>query len=104
MRKSLWIMLAMLLVAISAPNAHADSISTFDVSGTASATIASGQSCGASCTFSGTLTIDVTHGSVTAVAITFPGLAAFTDLNFQMASGTDCPLMFSTAAGSILMS
>lgn len=83
MRKSFWIALAVLFVSIGAPNAHADTMSTFDVSGNALNT--SGGSLGtcasfATCTFSGTLTIDVTGGTVTAADITFPGLAAFTDL------------------------
>jgi PEP-CTERM motif len=85
MRRTLWIMLAVLLVAIGAPNAHADTISTFDVSGTASAD--AGQSCGASCPFSGTLAVDVTSGAVTALDITFPGLAPFTTAGLFLSTG-----------------
>ncbi len=81
MRKSLWVMLVVLFMAVCVPCAHADSISTFDVSGTATAV--AGQSCGSSCAFSGTLTIDVTSGTLNAVDITFPGLASFTRLFFS---------------------
>lgn len=67
-------------MAIGAPRAHADTISTFNVSGTAdNLTLFSLGSCAANttCSFSGTLTIDVTTGTVTGADITFPGLSAF---------------------------
>jgi hypothetical protein len=81
MRKSLWIMLAVMVVAVGAPHAHADTVTSFTVSG--DATNDSGGSLGscadsATCSFSGTLAVDVTSGTVTAVDITFPGLAPFT--------------------------
>lgn len=57
--------------------AKADTITTFDVSGTF--TIPS------SGTFGGTLTMDVTNGTVSSVGITFPGLA---DFNFIVQSHT----------------
>jgi len=37
-------------------------------------------------TFSGTLTIDVTSGTVTAMDVSFPGLSAFTDIVFSSPS------------------
>src|SRR5215469_4893398 len=81
MRKLFWIVLALLVVG-SAPVAHADS---FTVSGTAEnssggtlGTCASG----ATCAFSGTLTIDVTNGILTAMDITFPGFTSFTSPQF----------------------
>jgi hypothetical protein len=74
MRKSLWIILTILVVAVGAPIAHADTV--FDVSGTARAT--NGQVCGADCAFSGTLTVNTTTGAVTGIDITFPGISGFT--------------------------
>ncbi len=68
----------MALVILAPASAAADTTTTFDVSGTASAN--AGQSCGNNCTFSGTLTVDVAAGSLTAVDITFPGLTAFDDV------------------------
>jgi hypothetical protein len=91
MRKSLWIILTVLVLAIGAPYAQADTTSTFDVSGTAlndSTGILGSCASGATCAFSGTLTIDVTNGNLTAVDITFPGLASFTSTQFAEPSGT----------------
>ena len=52
---------------------------TFDVSGTALNVGIGLPSCaqGSACPFSGTLTIDVTSGMVTAIDVTFPGLSDF---------------------------
>jgi hypothetical protein len=77
MRKSFWIVLALLVVG-GAPYAHADS---FNVSGTAT-------SFSGGTTFSGMLTIDVISGTVTAVDITFPGLTSFTNLIGSFGVGT----------------
>ena len=81
MRRSLWLVLPLLVVG-SAPVARADS---FTVSGTAK-NVSGGSlgSCasGAICAFSGTLTIDVTSGSLTAMDITFPGFTSFTSPQF----------------------
>jgi hypothetical protein len=85
MRKFLWTIFAILVATISAPYAQADTTSTFDVSGTAlndSTGILGSCASGATCAFSGTLTIDVTNGNLTAVDITFPGLASFTSPQF----------------------
>jgi hypothetical protein len=76
MRKSIWLVLA-LLVLSGPPYAHADS---FNVSGDTQNF--SGFPLGSCvpktpCSFSGALTVDVTAGTVTALDITFPGLAAF---------------------------
>jgi len=82
MRKFLWTIFAIFLAAICAPYAQAD---TFDVSGTAlNVSTGSLGSCasGATCAFSGTLTIDVTSGSLTAMNITFPGFTSFTSPQF----------------------
>jgi hypothetical protein len=91
MQKSLWIMLAVLLVAIAAPHAHADTSSNFTVAG--DATNQSGGSLGScangqDCAFSGTLTVDVTSGAVTSTDIIFQGLLAFDTLS---ASGLNSP-------------
>ena len=88
MRKAIWITVAVLSVVLWAQCAHADS---FEVSGTAIND--SGGSLGtcairAICSFSGTLTIDVTGGTATAVDITFPGLASFTSLVLSTGFGT----------------
>ena len=79
MRKSLWLVLALLVVG-GAPVAHAD---TFTVSGTAlNDSGGSLGSCanGATCAFKGTLTIDVTSGL--SMDITFPGFTSFTNPQF----------------------
>lgn len=74
-------------LAMSMPGvAKADSVTTFNVSGTAAAL--AGQSCASDCPFSGTLTIDTTTGLATAADITLPGLAAFTTVNNQEALGS----------------
>jgi hypothetical protein len=69
------------LVALALlPAARADTVSTFDVSGNAvNVSTGSLDSCGAgaSCPFSGTLTVDVTTGKVDGADITLPGLSAF---------------------------
>jgi len=81
MRKSLWLVLALLVVG-GAQVAHADS---FTVSGTAtndSGGSLGSCSSGATCAFSGTLTIDPTSGILTAMDITFPGFTSFTSPQF----------------------
>ena len=71
MRKSLWIILAVLLVAIAAPYANADTV-TLDVSGSLSPSF--GASCSPSCTLGGDIVINnATPGSVTSVDITVAG-------------------------------
>jgi hypothetical protein len=75
------ILLALSIGAIDAPAVARAATTIFDVSGTAVAF--AGQSCGGSCPFSGTLTIDVTTGVATAVDITLPGLSAFDTLVFS---------------------
>jgi len=72
MRKSLWILLAVLWVAIGAPNAHADSV-TLDVSGSLSPVAGDGGSCPTVCTLGGDVVIDNTAGTVTSVDITVAG-------------------------------
>jgi hypothetical protein len=89
--RRLRIILAILIVVVCSPIAYADTITTFDVSGSA-LNVSGGSlgSCawGATCSFSGTLTIDVTSGSVTAVDIGFPGLAAFDTVGISLIAGT----------------
>ena len=58
---------------------RADAIITFNVSG--------GYRSPSTGTFSGTLTVDVTTGTVTAVDITFPSLAPFDDISTGNAVG-----------------
>jgi hypothetical protein len=53
--------------------AHADTITTFDVSATLLSSGIPGFTCGSPCALAGTLTIDVTLGLVTASTITAPG-------------------------------
>ena len=76
---------AALLIAVCGPFAHADTITTFDVSGSAIAL--AGQNCD-NCAFSGTLAVDVTSGAVTAVDITFPALSSFSTLTGSSPSQT----------------
>lgn len=92
MRQSVAIFLAAAVLAVSAPHAHADTITTFNVLGTASN--ASGQtldtcSAGSLCSFSGTLSVDVTAGTITGVDITFPGLSPFNALSCCSSPGSD---------------
>src|SRR5690348_16545590 len=73
-------------MAFLAAAARADTLTTLDVSGTASGT--SGQSCGSNCAFSGTLTADLAGNAVTAVDIDFPGLPAFNSMFEFVSTGT----------------
>ncbi|MGB9244853.1 MAG: PEP-CTERM sorting domain-containing protein [Candidatus Acidiferrales bacterium] len=71
MQKSLWIMLAVLTVAISAPYASAD-IVTLDVSGGLSPV--GGSSCSSSgCTLGGDIVIDNASGAIISNDVTFNG-------------------------------
>jgi hypothetical protein len=85
--------------------ARADVITAFDVSG--AATNESGgslDSCaaGATCSFSGTLGVDVTNGTVTAVDITFPGLSAVNTLeSFGVDSG-DVFIFAGNSSGDVM--
>ena len=97
MRKSLWIILAVMIVAVGAPNAQADTVTTFDVSGTVEPAV----SFLTGTTFSGTLTIDVTSGAITAVDITFPGLPIFDRLVFQGPDGSDWDVSARTSIGVV---
>jgi hypothetical protein len=71
MRKSLWIILAVLLGA-GAGVARADSI-TFIVSGSLTVGSSSGASCPSPCTLGGTLTINNLTGAVISADITMSG-------------------------------
>ena len=75
---------AALIALVLAGAARADTIKVFDISGTAvnnpQRTVPTKLgSCdiGATCAFSGTLSVNVTKGEVTAVDITFPGVPTF---------------------------
>jgi hypothetical protein len=57
MRKSLWVVLAVLLLVVGVPSAYADTVTTFDATGTF----------GDGSTLTGTVMIDITNGLVTAV-------------------------------------
>jgi hypothetical protein len=70
MRKTLWIILALLIVGIGAPVALADTTDIFDITASPGG-------------IGGTLTVDVTNGTVTAVDITATGLTDFTDLTLS---------------------
>ena len=69
------------LIALAlAGSARADTIKDFVVSGTAenvSGAMLGTCAAGATCSFSGTMVVDVTDGFVAAIHITFPGLSAF---------------------------
>ena len=94
------------ILAATAAYAHADTITTFNVSG--SANNVSGEtlgSCaiGATCSFSGTLTVDVTNGTATAIDVTFPGLSAFDTwkTTIPVCSGgfSDCDMILFNGSG-----
>lgn len=91
MRKLAGTFFAAAIMAVCAQQyAHADQISTFNVSG--SAVNISGEaldSCAiaAACAFSGTLTVDVTNGTLDAVDMSFPGLSAFNSITYSGNSG-----------------
>jgi hypothetical protein len=77
MKNPLCSFLALPLMLLSPAFALADTISTFDVSGTAEnvSTESLGLcSAGATCDFSGTFQVDVATGAVDSLDITFPGL------------------------------
>lgn len=57
MQKSMWIILAILLMAVGAPSAHADTVTTFDATGTF----------GDGSALTGTMMIDISDGLVTSV-------------------------------------
>lgn len=81
MRKSMSTILAAAVMVACAPHCRADTITTFDASGTAFNTSAvSPDYCppdGTPCAFSGVLSVDVTTGTITNVDIRFPGLMQF---------------------------
>jgi PEP-CTERM motif len=90
MRKSVSTFLAAAVFVACAPYVHADTITTFNVSGTAGNS--SGHTlgtcpAGSLCSFSGTLSVDVTVGTVTGVNITFPGLSPFNALSCCSSAG-----------------
>jgi hypothetical protein len=73
MRKSLWIMLAVIVVAISAPYASADTV-TLDLSGSLSPGPDAGEACVPSgCTLGGDIVINNTTGTVISVDFTVAG-------------------------------
>jgi len=67
-----WLLVTVLALSLTAGVAKADVITTFDVSGQFNVPSKG--------TFSGTLAVDVTAGTVSTVDITFPGLTDFTAL------------------------
>lgn len=97
MRKSLWILLAVLVVAIGAPVARADSV-TFDVNGSAPD----------GSIITGTITIDTTVGDVTAVDVIFGPPASTIQTNI-LDQGQDLKIAgqyggdFEDASGTITM-
>jgi hypothetical protein len=91
MRKSMWIILAVLVVGISAPNAFGNQI-TLHVSGTL--TPGGGATCPVlGCTLGGTLVIDNTAGTVVSADVTINGesplAGPFTQFDSIMVSGSD---------------
>ena len=89
MNKSLGLVFAAIILATSAAYAHDDTITTFNVSGTAK-NLTSGNlgtcTSGSTCAFSGTLGVDVTSGAVNGLDITFPGLSAFDSFTHSIAT------------------
>jgi hypothetical protein len=102
MRKSLWIILAVLLVVIAAPSARAD-IVTLDVSG--SLTPGGGASCSSSgCTLGGDIVINNTTGAVISTDVTFsgesPSVGPFDGVNQVVADGDQTGLGIADSTGS----
>lgn len=92
MRKSVATFLAAAVLAACAPYSHADTVTTFEVSGTAfnispmlPALCPFGDT--TPCTFSGTLNVDVTAGKITAVDINFPEILPFDVVDSSGANG-----------------
>jgi|SRR5215469_3344633 len=82
---------AALITLLAVGTARADSIEEFIISGTAfneSGQALGSCSNGATCTFSGTVMVDVTAGTVTAVDFVFPGLAPFDMLSSSTGSSS----------------
>lgn len=86
MRKSLWIMLALLFLAIGPPDARAnDSVITLDVSGTMLPVYAAETCAPSPCTLRGYIVIDETQGIFTSVDVTLagaPSVGPFTSAGF----------------------
>lgn len=92
MRKSMATLLVGAVFATFAHFAHADTVTTFNVDGTATNQLSESLgtcASGATCSFSGTLGVDVTSGAVTAENITLPGLSAFDDVTASMSEGSN---------------
>jgi PEP-CTERM motif len=84
--------------ALAPVAARANVITTFDVSGTATPTPPL-----TGTTFSGTLTVDVTSGTVTAIDVTFPGFSAFDMLSFSDRNdGSDWGVVADNSSGESL--
>src|SRR5260370_30698795 len=86
--------------------ARADTITLFKVSGTA--VNFSGGSLGScayltTCSFSGTLNIDVTTGTLLSVDITLPGLSSFTTLAFSLGSTSNWSIGLNNGSGGNIM-
>jgi hypothetical protein len=118
MRKSLWIMLAVLLVAIGAPNAHADTV-TLDVSGSLAPNGGTASCSGSGCTLGGDIVINNTTGAVISEDVTMSGESptvgpftvdlgikgpgGFTELQIGDSGGNLLDLFFVTpTAGSLI--
>lgn len=74
---------AALITMVLAGAAGADTIKDFNVFGSAtneSGVLLGTCAAGALCHFSGTMMVDLTNGSITAVDITFPGLTTFNEI------------------------
>lgn len=106
-KRSAAVLFLVLASLCAAPYAYADTVTTFGVSGTA--TNISGGSLGPcangdSCSFSGTLTVDVTSGAATATDITFPGLSAFDVLGVSGPFSTsDWGIFVTNSDGALLV-
>jgi hypothetical protein len=89
MRKPVSTFLAAAVLAACAPYSHADTITTFIVSGTAfNFSPVAPDYCPAAtpCAFSGTLDVDVTAGTITGVDINFPGVLPYYVVDSSFAS------------------
>jgi hypothetical protein len=95
----------MLSAAAAGSSSRADTITMFNVSGTAmNQSFVPVGSCGAraNCPFSGTLDIDVTNGAATGIDVTFPSLDAFDRVIFSTRSPAFVEATSAPSLGQVL--
>ena len=119
MRKSLWIVLAIVLAAVAAPHAQADTV-TLDVSGSLKAELGTAACSSSGCTLGGEIVINNTTGAIISEDVTMSGesptvgpfttgiggiedLGGLTVLFIEDPGGHQVGLFFSTPAAGFLI-